>query len=229
MSRSFQIPFSNQSLDQNTIRILYARNKMFVFPSIVVIAAIFLLFFAVVPQIQNYFSLKKEMRNIDERIAVLKSNVTVLSGINTIDLDSKLQTVISALPPEKDFAGILQVIGQAASNSDVKLGDFSFAVGDLSSEATKITNALPIEITVTITSSLIGTKRFLEELTRRFPLSEVTTLHISDTSSSLKIIFYYKKLPQISFDDSQKLKPISKDEATLFETLASFAKTSAQN
>lgn len=223
MSKSFQVSFLNQSLDQNTLRILYLRNKVYIFPFLVVVIAVSLFFFAVLPQIQNYFLVQAEVKQSEERIVVLKNNIAVLSAINTSDLDSKVQTVISALPADKDFAGILHVIGQAASDSNVKLGDFSFAVGSLASEATKITNVLPIEITVTITSDLVGTKRFLESLTRRFPLSEVQALQMTQSSSTIKIVFYYKPLPQFVLQDNQKLVPLSKEEFKLFETLTSFS------
>lgn len=222
MSKGFKIPFSNQSLDQNTIRILYVRNKMYVFPGIFFTIAVLLFFFAVLPQIQSYFILLEEVKSSESRVAVLKSNVAVLSGINIPDLDKKLQAVVTALPSEKDFAGILRVIGVSATESNVKLGDFSFEVGNVSSEATKVANALPIEINVIITSDLVGTKSFLESLTRRFPLSEVTSMQISEKSSNIKIIFYYKPLPNFTLTGDQKLKPLSKEESGLFDRLSSF-------
>lgn len=217
--------FSNQLFDQSTIRILYIKNKVYVFPSVVIIIAVSLFFFAVVPQIQNYFLLNKELQNSKERIIAIKSNVTLLSGVNVSDLDRKLQIVTSALPVDKDFAGILRVVSQAAASSNVNLGDFSFSVGNLSSETTKVANVLPIDISVTITGDISGTKRFLEELTRRFPLSEVSTLQISNKSSTIKITFYYKQLPQFVFDENQKFTPIASEGNAMFETLASFSVT----
>lgn len=222
MSKNFQLPFVNQSFDQSTIRILYEKNKMYVFPGVVVCIAIALVFFAVIPQVQNYFFLKDEIKNAESRIAAIKDNITVLSGINAADLDSKLQTATSALPAEKDFAGILQVIGEAAAVSNVKLGDFSFAVGSLSLDDTKVTNVLPIEITVIITGNLLQTKDFLAELTSRFPLSEVSTLQVSGLSSTVKIIFYYKPLPKFALGDTQKLRPITKEELDVLEKLTKF-------
>lgn len=222
MSNSFQIPFTKQLVDENTVRILYEKHKAYLVPAGVIAVSILLFFFAVVPQIENFFSLQAQTETIKEKTAVIKSNVVMLSSINQSDLSNKLQTVVSALPVEKDFAGILRVVSLAAEDAHVTLGDFSFVVGSLGTQATKITNALPIEVDLTISSDIFGTKRFLEALTQRFPLSEVTSLQISDKSSSMKAFFYYKPLPQFAFDEGKKIDGLSQKDAAFFTTLSSF-------
>lgn len=222
MNNSFQIPFTKQVVDENTLRILYEKHKVYLIPAIVVAVSILLFFAAVIPQIENFFSLQAKTENTKERTVVIKSNVALLSSLNKGDLGDKLQTVVSALPVEKDFAGILRVIAFAAEDAHVTLGDFSFVVGSLNGQATKITNALPIEVDLTISSDIFGAKRFIEALTQRFPLSEVTSLQISDKSSSMKAFFYYKPLPQFAFDENKKIEGLSQKDTAFFTTLSSF-------
>lgn len=222
MSNSFQIPFTKQTFDENTLRILYEKHKTYLIPVTVIIISVLLFFFAIVPQTENFFSLRTEAESTKEKIVVIKSNIALLSAINQGDLNSKLQTVTAALPVEKDFSGILRIIAFAAQDASVKLGDFSFAVGNLSSESTKITNVLPIEVDLTIGSDILGTKRFLEALNKRFPLSEVTSLHISGKSSAAKVIFYYKPLPQFILDDNKKMEGLSQKDEAFFTTLSLF-------
>ncbi len=222
MNNSFRVPFTKEVFNENTLRILYEKHKTYLIPAIVIVVSVLLFFFAVIPQIQNFFLLRSEAENTREKITVVKENIAFLSSVNQRDLGNKLQTVVYALPVEKDFAGILRVIVLAAEDAHVTLGDFSFAVGSLTLQSTKITNALPIEVDLTIGSDISGTKRFLQALTERFPLSEVTTIQISDKSSSMKAFFYYKPLPQFTFDENSKIEGLSKADEALFTTLSSF-------
>ncbi len=225
MSRSIQLPFFKETIDQNTFRILYYRNKNYLIPLALVLLGVFLIFFAVLPQIQDYFTLKEEEKITQEKIKTLKNNTAFLTTINETDLDKKLQAAAEALPAEKDFGGILQAIGQAARDADVTLGDFSFQIGSLSPGTTKVTNALPIEIALTVNSGLSGSKKFLHALTRRLPLSEVINLRAEEKSSNIGVIFYYKPIPPITFDGTRPIPQLTQDDVTLLNELSTFEKT----
>lgn len=219
MSINVKIPFFRDRIDQNTFKILYYRNKTYLLPVFIFMVATILTFFAVIPQIRDYFVLKNEEENIAEKIKIINNNTAVLAGLNEQELNRKLQAATLALPVEKDFGGILRAIGQAAIDANVTLGDFSFQLGSLTIGATKITNALPIEIALTVNDNVLGTKRFLRELSRRLPLSEVTNLRVNESSTNMTVIFYYKPISRLIFNPSEKIKVISQKESSLLEEL----------
>ncbi len=224
MNKNHTFPFLKESFDQNTLRILYYKNKMYIIPLMAIFVAVLLFFFAVIPQIQEYFTLKDEEKNIQERISILKTNTSFLSSVNAADVDSKFQTSLLALPVEKDFDGILSVIQSAANDANVTLGDYSLQIGDLSTPSTKVITALPLEVNLTVNTGLVGMQHFMAALAKRLPLSEVTKIQISETSSTLTLVFYYKPLPSLSFDGTQKLTMFSGEQNTTMNKLSTFSK-----
>ncbi len=222
MNSSFKLSSVKETLNQNTFKILYYKNKVYLLPLSIIFLAILLVFFAIVPQVNDYFSLRDEEENIKEKIAITKSNSTFLSGLNEIELDTNLKITASALPVEKDFGGIFRVRGQAAAVSNVVLGDFSFQSATLSSLESKAANALPIEITLIINSGIDGAKRFLQELTRRLPLSEAVNIQTGESSSTISVVFYYKPYTAVTINQDSNLKPLSKDEVSVVRELSLF-------
>lgn len=225
MNVNLKLPFLRNTLDQNTFRILYYKNKMYLLPTAIILLAGLLLFFAVIPQVQDYLSLREEEKNIKEKIVITKNNYSLLSRVDENELNNNLQVAVSALPSEKDFGGILRAIGQAARSSNVILGDFSFQIGNLSPGATKVTNALPIEVTLTINSGINEARSFLQELTNRLPLSEASNIRTSETSSTINVIFYYKPFPAMTLSESNNIKPLSAEEISLLNKLSLFKST----
>lgn len=222
MSQNHKFLFLPETLNQSTLRILYLRNKMYIVPSVAILVAVALFFFVVVPLVQEYFSLKEEEKNIQEKITKLKDNTSFLSGVNTAEVDNAFETSLLALPIEKDFDGILSSIDSAASDANVTLGDYSLQIGDLSSESTKVTTALPLQVNLTISAGLAGTRKFIAALATKLPLSEVAKIQVSDVSSSLALVFYYKQFPALSFDGTEKLTLFTQKQNTTIEQLSTF-------
>ncbi|QQG40689.1 MAG: hypothetical protein HYV37_03995 [Candidatus Levyibacteriota bacterium] len=208
--------------DQNTFRLLYYKNKVYLLPFLLIALAIALVYLAVMPQINDYFSYLDEEKNIKERVNVVKSNTNTLLAVDETNLDEKLKVVSSALPAEKDFGGILRAIAQAATEANVVLGDFSFQIGELSASKTKVTNAYPIEISLSINGDIVSSKQFLRMLMERFPLSEATNINVSESTSTIKVLFYYKPYDSVNFDPGRQIQPLSQDQLSLLNQLAAF-------
>lgn len=222
MNTAYKLLFLKERFDQNTLRILYYKNRIYFVSMTLFFLAILLFVFAVVPQIQTYLNLRNEEARIRENMVLLKNNFSLLSALNETELDTKLQKAFSALPNEKDFGGILRVISRAGSDASVTVGDFSLRIGELSSASTTVAKVLPIEITLTINDDINGAKRFSRELISRLPLSEVMSIKSAGASSTIAVVFYYKPLSPLPFDQTKNLRPISKDTLALFDRLSSF-------
>ncbi|MBI2430431.1 MAG: hypothetical protein HYV39_00200 [Candidatus Levybacteria bacterium] len=222
MNKSYKLLFLKETFDQNTLRILYYKNRMYFVPLMLILVTIFLFVFAVVPQIQTYFNLRGEEDRLRKNLGVLNNNFSLLLNLSEKDLDSKLEKTISALPPEKDFGGILRVISRAGSSASVTLGDFSLQIGELSLEPAKVVRALPIEITLTINDGVSAAKRFSQELSSRLPLAEVTNIKSAAASSTITVVFYYQPFSPLPIDKTKNLQPMSKEAVSLFNQLSSF-------
>ncbi len=210
-------------LDQSTIQLLYFRYKNYMPYVFAIFAAIALFVAIIIPQIQNLLEISQQEKDMQTKIATLKKNLIFLSALNEGELDEKLQTVSVALPPEKDFTGYLQAISQASAIAGVAIGDFSFQLGDVSLATGSVSQGQPaIEISLNITGGINENKRFIQELGKRLPISEVRSIKIGESVSSVAIIFYYKPFPSLRSGQPEVILPLSTKEELVIESLSAF-------
>lgn len=206
------------SLDQLVLRALYYRYKNFVVPVSTIAVCAFLFFIFIIPQIQSFLAMQDQVAGDKEKLATLQKNLQVVSALDDTKLDSELSIASSALPTDKDFAGVLQAISSAAANAGSVLGDYNFQIGELVDTNVKgQSTQLPLQLSITIKGDLDTGRNFIEELKKQLPLSDVTSISVNSNGTiSLQIVFYYAPLPKITFDDSLPLVSLSsKDQQTL--------------
>ncbi|GIW61790.1 MAG: hypothetical protein KatS3mg089_0642 [Patescibacteria group bacterium] len=203
----------------------YYRYKDSLWFSLGVIGVIFLvsaglIIFIVFPQIQSWFSLQSEVNATRSRIAILKSNQSLLTSTSDNVLSKQFDIVKSALPYEKDFVGILEAINTATLKSGVVLNDFSFQVGDLSTKSAQLSPQTAISIQLSLIGELARIEEFLKEIYEKVPLAEVIKASYTKGGSSVSLIYFYKIAPeQIQLSYVQPIKSISGNHLLLLKTL----------
>lgn len=210
------------STDQNQIKTVLLHYKRLYVPFGIVIVCLLLIFFVLIPQLQQYAQQRSQIKEVEQRITILKNNLSILSAINEEAAAKQLSVVLNALPEDKDFAGILYAVGSASSKAGVGIGDFTFQVGELSAKSV-ITKNLP---TVIMNLNVLGPPQqveiFLQELAKTFPLSNVTEISLNGTSSQLVVQFYYKPIPQLQVNYAQPMMRFSQSNTNLLNTLTTW-------
>src|SRR5438270_475941 len=97
-------------LNADTYWILYNKYKEYVVSLSIIGVCFLLVIFVIIPQIQNLSVIRQQEQEQKDKIEVIKKNERFLASLNVTDIDSKLQKVIGALPPQKDFIGILYAL-----------------------------------------------------------------------------------------------------------------------
>ena len=210
------------SIDQLVFKSLYYRYKAFVMP-VSVIGICFVLFaFVVMPQIQNWLSLRDVLTVDAQNLQVLHQNIALVTSLDDAKLNDRLATATSALPAQKDFAGIITSLQNAAAIAGVDLGDYSFQLGDLSGQdQSGKASQLPLQLNVALRGNITGAQRFMSQLRQQLPLSDAIALSVNaDTSITVTVIFYYAALPHISFTDTQPLPVLANGDKQLLDNLA---------
>jgi len=215
------------NVDAEALKLLYKRYKEYIVPCFVIFICVLLFFIVIISQIKDLIKVSKQRDTELKKLEVLKSNLNILSGVNSSVLDSQFDVISSALPPNKDFEGIITGISGAAQRSNVGLSDFALQVGDLSE--TEVTSGeFPfLGIKLNIQSSYQQSADFITELFKSFPLAEITDVSLSDRSTGISVVFYYKPMPIIEIDNYEPIKTLSKNNLDLMNELSVWNSISA--
>lgn len=199
--------------------------------SVIAIACFILVFYVIIPELSNWFSIRDEIAATQLRIATLKQNISFMNNLDKNTMNKELQTASDALPPEKDIGQMLQSISLAAAESNVSLNDYSFQVGELTASTnspspvhtvgtTQSNGVSKILITIVVNGNTTKIKNFIKDLENNLPLANIYDINGSGANVSVAIQFYEKPFPKITFTGDTQLTPIAKDRVSLLESLS---------
>jgi hypothetical protein len=218
-------------LKSNDFRLLYFRYKDTPYYTVLIISVIFLVCMMlisqlVIPQVQNWFSIRDEVIATRARIDAINQNISFIKSIDKVRIEKQVSLTATALPFEKDFEGILNAITDASAKSGVALDDYSFQLGSIASVSGKqndLTKGLSsINVTVEITGDMDAIASFLKELNTKLPLVDVIEVEGEFNKTKITMEFFQKQFPKIVFKDDQPLVPISKKHEQLLTTWESW-------
>lgn len=194
----------------------------------ILLVSIFLIYFVLVPQVTNFFSIREEISRTRERIAVMNDNIAFLMSLNDQELNQDVSLVTTALPPERDVSLLLSAINDAARQSGVLLDDFSFQAGRISSRGSApgaTEGDERAKITFNVQGSLTEITTLVTQLQQKIPLlaiAEVDATFGSNNSTEITVTYYTKALPLVQEDASLPLKPLTNQNKALLDQLQSW-------
>lgn len=210
------------NIDSTTFWFLYRRYKEYLLPVGIIFVCILLFILLIVPQFQNFLDTQQQAKVESNKLVILRNNLNLLTNMDESQMDSQLQIVSAALSPNKDFEGVLNGISVAANKAGVFLGDYEFQVGDITKPSLNIQSFPSLQLLLTINGGVSGITRFMAELYKTVPLSEITDVKVTSTTSEITILFYYKPFPPLGFDDSAPINPVSQQGLSAISNLSSW-------
>lgn len=210
------------NIDSTTFWFLYRRYKEYLLPVGIIFACILLFILVIVPQFQNFLDAQQQAKAESDKLVILRNNLNLLTNMDESQMDSQLQIVSAALPPNKDFEGVLNGISVAANKAGVFLGDYEFQVGDITKPSLNIQSFPSLQLLLTINGGVSDITRFMKELYKTVPLSEITDVKVTSTTSEITVLFYYKPFPPLGFDNSAPIKPVSQQGSSAISNLSSW-------
>ncbi len=212
------------TIDQLVFKSLYYRYRAFIIPVATIFVCVLLFWFVVLAQMESFFAQKDALAVDTQKVSVMRQNLSLLTSLDDVKLNQLLTTATSALPAEKDFAGIVNSLQNAAAVSGSLLGDYSFSLGDLTGldQKGKATAQLPVQLNVTLKGDLLSAQRFAAQLKKQLPLSDSIAIAVNANESiTVTVVFYYAAIPKIVFQDGNPLPILGQADQTLLTTLAS--------
>jgi len=204
-------------INQTTFHVLYKKYKPYAVPIGIIILCFLLILFIIVPQFQNWQTSETETALLEQKQQGLNKSLSVINNITSETLNNNLQLTTKALPEDKNFSAIINTITNTAVTASVALDDYTFQVGDLTSNETKTQY---LQLLIAIKGTARDVNQFLRVLETQLPLSDVTNIQINnDNSAQVTVIFYYQPFPKLTVDASQTLEPLTSKEKTLLQQL----------
>lgn len=133
----------------------YITYKLFIFPAIVALSCLILIFFVIYPQTSQLFSNQKSQGEFLKRSEILEAKAQSLEQYDSRDLELKVNYALGAFPADKDFATVVGLLQSITARSG-----FSINSLNLGSGGGKVQNAE----SYTIKLDLIGSKSLLQAL-----------------------------------------------------------------
>ncbi len=206
--------------DKDALKIFFEENRVFLIPAGVIFVSILLSVFFVIPQVNGFFQKQSQVNPEREKLSNLAQSLSALSLANDAVLEADLKIASLALPPNKDFAQILNSISSAASLSGVSLGDFEFQIGDITKVSQQTTGTPNLKISINISGNVGATARFINELKKSVPISSIAGVKSSGNFSTLEIVFYYKPFPPSGITDPEKIRSVSQASQKVIDEIS---------
>lgn len=210
------------SIDKYTFLFLYRKYKDYIVPIVTLIVAFLLLLEITIPTLNNLSTREQELKFEKDKLTTLQNNLQILTQLNNQTLNDQLAIVTSALPSEKNFAEILNAVSISANKSGVFLGDYEFQVGDLSKTIIPQKGFPSLPLSLIINGNANSAAKFISELYRSFPISEVTDIELNGNRATLGTVFYYKPFNQTKPDETIVLSGLSAADLKIIRDMSSW-------
>ena len=202
----------------------YAKYRLYIFPSVVVLSSLILIIFVIFPQIVKLLDNQKALGELTNKSKFLDIKVAALEGYNNEDLSRQVGFVMSSLPADKDFGNTLGLLQQAISQAGYSINSVSFG-----NTAGKVGNANSYEVRIEIKGSKATFQTLLDSLENlrrlvRISVIEITSNQITQTLDvSLVVEVLYSPIPQSFGSVDSPLPQISQKDQELLARLAAGA------
>jgi hypothetical protein len=210
------------NLDVENILVLYKHYKDFLLPIGVILVSILVIIYIIFPQVQQYFNSANLLKAEQQKLETLTNNYNFLLLLNDAKTNSDFNLLSSALPPQKDFAGIIDAISYVSAKTGVAVGDFQFSLGNLSTVNFGGTAYPSTKININLEGSPKSIAGFINELSKTVPVAETTIINISNSDGVITVLFYYKPFPSRNISDQTAIVPLSTRDTTLIKEVSAW-------
>lgn len=203
-----------------TLAKLYANYSLYLFLVVVALSAVFLIMFALYPQVSKLISNQSASDALATKAKVLEAKAVALESYNEADLSKKVEVTLKVLPSEKDLGDILGQLQQITTQSGFSIT--SMSVSDSSSNP-KNANSYAVKIQVKGSRALFP--NLLSNLETTLRLMRISSADLSSNKAadsvdaSLAVEVLYSKAPQSLGSIDSSLPQISQKDEDLLVSL----------
>lgn len=186
---------------------------------IVMFVSFLLVIFVIIPQINHVLSVQREIESAEKNISVMEENQRYIASVGRSQEEEQTEVVLSALPLNRDYAGVYNAIVKASQESGVGLSDFQYQVG--ASEGAGEGNSVSgMRVGLSLTGGPQSVQSFMKSLQDTLPLSEVRLVSGDDSLANVEVYFFHGGEQIIQIDPKSPLSPLSSEKSQLLKELS---------
>jgi Tfp pilus assembly protein PilO len=202
---------------------IYQRYKIVIFPVLVGVLSVVIGYTIIYHQISLYISGNDEISRLKDRITRLTTKAQTLSSLDTSNLQTELDTSLTALPADKDLANLIGLIQSQAAVNNVIL--VTASVGQTGGDPKAKFN--PFILTLEVGGSTVNFRNFVNSLEKTPRVMRVATLNVSPSiassaaSATTAVELYYAPTPSEVGAIDAPVPTISQSEQDILDNLSS--------
>lgn len=201
----------------------YAKYKMLLFPGVVGLSSLFLIFFVIYPQVVKLITNQKRQDDLVNKSLFLEQKVSALEGYNGEDLARKLEYTFSAFPQDKDFGNVIGLLQSLTGQSGFTINSLA-----LENMPKQTSSELSYGIKMEVTGAKALVPNLLGNLEASPRLIKINTIEISSSVSqasnvTLSIAILYAPIPQNLGSLDTPLPRLNQKDEDLISKLARIA------
>lgn len=211
--------------------------KEFLFPIVVVVTALFLTIFFLVPKVREIPKMRRDISNQEKQVLGLTQKLTDLQNLSEAELFNTTSLLLEALPAQKDFYKILTLTKKVFSDNSAQFKSFDFSPGMVSSESAEAkpgaADSSKMVLKVLFSASYDNFSSLLLSFSKVLPLVEIdsikfdsltasTSANILDLEGTLSLGSYFAPLPKTIGKIETPLPVLSSQGKSLTEELQTY-------
>lgn len=209
---------------KNTILELYYHYKIIIFPVLIGLAGLGLIFLVIWPQFNEYTAGQEELTAAKDRAALLDQKVKGLQSLNIQNIDDKLAVAVTAFPSDKDYPGVIGLIQYLVLESSLTLGQLQIGQGSSPIKGTSPSYSIRFEVS----GSREALNSMLNKIEHSYRVVKVSTIDVVSNSSNevaatINIESFYEPAPNALGSVDAPLQALTSDDEKIISELAKVA------
>lgn len=207
----------------------YTQYKVFIYPAVVTVCGLILIFFVIFPQLMGFLDSKTAYESIISKEQALEVKAKELSSLNETEIKNDMNVVLEVLPVGRDYPKVIGMVQRLSAKYLFNLVSLQFSDSSLGGVNKQATPTYMVKMD--ITGPRESLKLLITELEGTVPITRVEAIEVASTSedsgvnASITFNVYYSDILKSLGSVEAPLVQISSDEKALVNKYSSLVQT----
>lgn len=214
-------------MKKESIAKFYSNYKLYIFPLVVILSSLILIFFIILPQTLKLIGNQRAENDLILSSKFLEAKAQTLESFNEEDLSSKVDFALNAYPAERDFNSALAILQHITSSSGFVIVNLS--LGGVASSTSSQSYNVKIEVSgpkplfPLLLSNIDGAQRLM-----KVSNIETSSKDAQALDASIGVEVLYSPVPNDLGTIDSPLPEVSSKEEEILARLATANETVSQ-